>query len=89
MKIHNVQCHNWKPPGGPWWRDVEAKPDAPLIEATIRMTLSWNEYIELLDRAKATDEICGAEHVNPFVVCILPKGHEGNHSGHHPASQWM
>lgn len=34
-------------------------------------------------------ELCGEVHDDPYVVCDLPKGHDGKHSGGHPASQWL
>lgn len=49
MKINNVNINNWEPPGAAWWDSVEAKPDEPLIEATISFTLSHREYHRLLD----------------------------------------
>lgn len=52
MKIIDVFVRNWQPPGGPWWDSVEARPDEPLIEANITMTLSWKEYQELLAKDK-------------------------------------
>lgn len=48
MKISEVQINNWEPPGEEWWRGVAARPDEPLIMATLTVTLSWNEYRELL-----------------------------------------
>lgn len=50
MKINNVYIDNWQPPGEKWWASVEAKPTEPLIVATITMTLSWQEYHELLEQ---------------------------------------
>lgn len=50
MKIEDVVINNWQAPGEGWWSGVEARPTEPLIDATIKLTLSWNEYRALLDR---------------------------------------
>lgn len=52
VNIHDVRIMNWHPPGDNWWREVEARPNEPLIEATMAMTLSWAEYRELLDKSR-------------------------------------
>lgn len=52
MKINDVRINNWTPTDRTWWDGVEARPTEPLIEATITMTLSWDEYRELLDLSK-------------------------------------
>lgn len=52
MTIHSVYVSNWEPPGQPWWDKVAATPEAPMIEATIKMTLSHREYEELLSQNK-------------------------------------
>lgn len=56
MKINNVTILNWEPLGNPpgteWWKNVEAKPDEPLIEARIDFKLSHREYHKLLDQSK-------------------------------------
>lgn len=56
MKIKNVQIENWESPGAQWWDAVAAKPDEPLIEATITLTLSHREYHELLDSCRGKTE---------------------------------
>lgn len=59
MKMFGVLIENWKAPGKEWWEAVESKPDEPLIEARMQLTLSWNEYHKLLDMCKgaeSTDE---------------------------------
>lgn len=48
FEIDDVKIDNWQPPGDQWWDAVKQQPDEPLIEATIKVTLSWNEYEELL-----------------------------------------
>jgi hypothetical protein len=48
MTINDVHITNWKEPGDSWWDSVQQRPTEPLIEATIKMKLSWNEYRELL-----------------------------------------
>jgi hypothetical protein len=50
MKIKTVNIDNWQSPGEDWWAGVEAFPDLPLIEATISLTLSCDEYKELLSK---------------------------------------
>ncbi len=50
MKIEFVTIHNWEAPGNEWWMKVEAVPDQPVIEATVKMTLSYREYRSLLDQ---------------------------------------
>lgn len=52
MKINNVNIGNWETPGPEWWDRIQARPNEPLIEATIQFTLSWNEYRRLLDTAE-------------------------------------
>lgn len=49
MKINHVHITNHKEPGDRWWEGVASKPDEPLIEATMRLTLSPREYHRLLD----------------------------------------
>ena len=49
MKINDVHIDNWKAPGSEWWADVKEHPTEPLIEATIKFTLSWEEYRKLMD----------------------------------------
>lgn len=56
MKIIDVFIRNWQPPGDAWWASVEARPDEPLIEADITMTLSLKEYQELLAKDKLDRE---------------------------------
>lgn len=51
MKINDVHITNWVPPGRPYWSEVRARKDEPLIEATIKMTLSWTDYTKLLKEA--------------------------------------
>lgn len=57
MTIHNVHIDNWKPGGSPdgsaFWNEVWADPERQSITAKIRLTLSYKEYCELLDRAAA------------------------------------
>jgi len=48
MTIEDVKINNWEAPGEKWWDTVQSKPTEPLIQATIRMTLSWDEYEKLL-----------------------------------------
>lgn len=62
MKINFVTIDNHKEPGDQWWEGVASKPDEPLIEATIRLTLSHREYHRLLD----TDERKKGEAALPF-----------------------
>lgn len=50
MKINNVIVDNWKPPGTPFWDKARAKPDEPLLQVTVQMTLSLNEYHTLLNQ---------------------------------------
>lgn len=50
MKINDVRVTNWQPPGEDYWRKVQTQFDEPLIEATIKMTLNWREYNELIER---------------------------------------
>ena len=50
MKINDVTIENWEAPGKEWWEGVERRPDEPLIEATMKLTLSWNEYDDLIKR---------------------------------------
>lgn len=52
MKINDVHITNWQEPGGPYWDDVKQRSSEPLIEATIKMTLSWEEYEDLLNKNK-------------------------------------
>lgn len=52
MKINHVLVTNWSAPGGPWWDNIKQHSSEPLIEATIQMTLSWEEYQELLDKGR-------------------------------------
>lgn len=52
MKIHDVVIVNWIPPGESFWDYVKERHEEPLIEATIKIKLSWDEYRELLDKAK-------------------------------------
>ncbi len=46
--IKDVKVHSWTPPGNEWWDYVENRPHEPLIDATIRMVLSYEEYVKLL-----------------------------------------
>ena len=48
FEIKNVVVHSWTPPGNEWWDFVESKPTEPLIDATIRVVLSYGEYVQLL-----------------------------------------
>lgn len=56
MKIHDVHITNWQPPGGPFWDEVKERHAEPLIDATMKMTLSWDEYRALI--GIKTDEDC-------------------------------
>ncbi len=58
MKIHHVEITNWCSPfikwwdnGAKWWAHVESRPDEPLIEATMTLTLSWREYNALIEQS--------------------------------------
>lgn len=69
MKIGNVTITNWKEPGQEWWDQVRTKPHEPLIEARIELTLSWNEYHDLVlsrtdPRPKLSYSVWAANH--PF-----------------------
>jgi len=48
FEIKNVVVHSWTPPGNEWWNYVEDRPNEPLIDATIRVVLSFTEYTKLL-----------------------------------------
>ena len=50
---------NWEPPGEEWWANVEEKPDEPLIEARIELTLSHSEYQQLLSWIKTIENSNG------------------------------
>lgn len=50
MKIKDVTIHNWTRPE--WWDEVEKRPDEALIDATITLTLSWNDYQRLLKEGR-------------------------------------
>jgi len=50
VKLDHIEITNWFEPGHEYWKSVQAKPSEPLIQATISMTLSWNEYHELIKR---------------------------------------
>lgn len=50
MKINKVEILNWENPGDKWWNNVQAKPSEPLIEASMKMTLSWDEYHAMLEK---------------------------------------
>jgi hypothetical protein len=52
MEIHDVFIDNWTSPGNEYWDKVRKERTEPLIKATIEMTLSWNEYQELLDKGR-------------------------------------
>lgn len=52
MTIHDVKVNNWESPR--WWKDVKVNPDEPLIEATFKMTLSWNEYHAMLTQVETS-----------------------------------
>lgn len=52
MKIEYVRINNWSEPGSDWWNEVENRGDEQLIDASIRVKLSYNEYRELLDKDK-------------------------------------
>ena len=49
MKIHSVHILNFEP-NKDWWDHVKIRPDDQLIEANIRLILSWTEYQELLEK---------------------------------------
>ncbi len=55
MKVNDVEISNWYAPGDSWWEMVQQYPDSERIEATLKMTLSWNEYKDLLDRSKVVN----------------------------------
>lgn len=48
MKINDVVITNFWLASGDYWEMVAGKPDEPLIEATIKLTASYNEYQALL-----------------------------------------
>lgn len=50
MKINDVTIMNWTSPGNEYWDTAETNPDKPLIVAKITMTLSYNEYMKVLDQ---------------------------------------
>ena len=50
VKINDVQVTNWQEPGDAWWNNVRSKSFEPLIETTVKFTLSYKEYMELLDK---------------------------------------
>jgi len=50
MKLDDVVITNWTEPGDKYWENVRNNPKEPLIEAAIKMTLSWEEYAELLEK---------------------------------------
>lgn len=52
MKINNIHITNWEEPGGPYWDNVKERHSEPLIEATMKLTLSWDEYETLLAEDK-------------------------------------
>ncbi len=54
MKINDVLINNWQAPGAEWWIGVEARPDEPLIEATMKLTLSWREYHKMIEQAESS-----------------------------------
>lgn len=58
MKINHVLIDNWESPGGPYWEKVEERHTEPLIEATIKFTLSWDEYHALIMEARKSDASC-------------------------------
>lgn len=56
MRIKHVHVTNLTPPGKQFWDAVASQPDEPLIEATMFIVLSHNEYHELLDRDKQSSD---------------------------------
>lgn len=54
MKINDVHITNWEAPGDKWWDDVAKRSSEPLIEATMKMTLSWEEYKALISSGRPT-----------------------------------
>lgn len=54
MTINNVVIHNLGLPGSESWDSIKAHPDKQLIDATIRVALSWHEYSELLNADRKT-----------------------------------
>jgi hypothetical protein len=63
MKIHNVTIHNFTKldcidfvSPNAYWNRVAARPDEPLIEATITIQLSHREYQELLTKNQANEK---------------------------------
>lgn len=46
--VADIKIDNWQAPGEEWWDTVQSKPDEPLIQATIKLTCSWNEYQQLM-----------------------------------------
>jgi hypothetical protein len=56
MKIENVIVENFTwgcQPG--FWEKAAASPDEPLLELQINMTVSLNEYKEILEKSKVTE----------------------------------
>ncbi len=54
MKIDDVNILNWEPlgnpPGSAWWDGVKERPDEPLIVASLKLTMTYREYMELCDK---------------------------------------
>lgn len=44
MKLNDVHITNWEAPGDAWWKEKEERHSEPLIEATMNMTLTMDEY---------------------------------------------
>lgn len=55
MKVNYVHISNQQEPGDAWWDHVQENANEPLIEATMKMTLTWNEYQRLLRQARENE----------------------------------
>lgn len=65
MKITDVQILNWEAPGEVWWKHAKENPDEQLIDAQMLIKMSFNEYMELVEKSKRStpeSEIVGKIH---------------------------
>lgn len=59
MTIRDIHVTNWEAPGGPYWDKVKERHTEPLIEATMKLTLSWDEYHAMIAKARTPDNLTG------------------------------
>lgn len=65
MQIHDVTILNFKAPGDEWWAKVQARPTEEIINVWMELTLSHQEYQELLDRGKKAYDAAVAVQLTP------------------------